>query len=74
MQKAASTIAIILTITICLAYLTVIFKPIITKVPNSELVSESLATITGSMLSIVSLFIGAVVGVIVKSKYIKSKK
>ena len=74
MQKTAAAIALIITITICLAYLLILIKPLITGEPNPQGVTESMATIMGSMLSIISLFIGAVVGVVGKTIYDNRKK
>ena len=70
-MKIAGAIAIIITITICLAYLLVVAKPLITGEANPANVTETIGTITGSMLSIVSLFVGAVAGAIGQKYYNK---
>jgi len=74
MKKTAAAIAIIFTITICIGYLSILIKPLITGEPNPANVVEGIATITGSMLSIISLFIGAVLGVVGKTIYDKRKE
>ena len=74
MRKIAAAIALIITITICLAYLLILIKPLITGEPNPQGVTESMATMMGSMLSIISLFVGAVVGVLGKTIYDSRKK
>ena len=72
--KIVGAITLIITITICAAYLLAVLRPLITGEPNPEYVAEALGTITGSMLAIVSLFVGAVAGIIGKTYWDKKSK